>query len=268
MPGRARETIPHLLLAVTTLAFACADPRRDAAVPAAPAVSLAVQAPSVVRYAVHVDTLDPAKVAQFEDARVAFVKELGRRGTSDDRGLYLRIGKDTYWSVVRFSSWADLDTLGVRRKKAQKELTGVVEEYDRLSDESLVFPHKNEIWTERLDFSYLPTGRDLREAVRVEIADLKPTADYAAAWAPIVTALEKMRYPIERRAFVSSFGSGRLVTFMLARGSELAETPPLDRALATALGEAEAQKLLADLAACVVATETHEVLARPDMASP
>jgi hypothetical protein len=267
MPVRERASVPLLAL-IASFVSGCAEPPRATTGAAAAVTTASVQAPSVARYAVHIDTLDPAKVAQFEQARVEFVKELGRRGTSDHRGLYLRIGNDTYWSVVRFSSWADLDALGVRRKEAQQQLKGVVEEYDRLSDESLVFPHKNEIWTERLDFSYLPTGRDLREAVRVEIADLEPTADYAAAWAPIAAALEKMRYPVERRAFVSSFGSGRLLSFTLARGSELTEVPPLDRALAATLGEAEAQKLLGELAACVERTETRDVLARQDMASP
>jgi hypothetical protein len=253
------------LASLALFCVACAEP--PAAVsPASPQASAA--APAVVRYSVHVDTLDRAKVAQFEEARVRFVKDLATRNISDHRGLYLRVGESTYWSVMRFDTWTELDALSNRRRQAQQAMKGIVEEYDRLSDESLVFPHKNEIWTERLDLSYLPTGRELHQAVRVDIEDVRPMADYEAAWKPIAEALAEARYPLERRTFFSGYGTGRMLSFWLEAAGESTDIMPLDRALTLALGDAKAAELLAGLRACVIATETHEVKVPLAMASP
>lgn len=254
------------LASLVLIALGCAE-QPVAKAPVSTAAQASAPA-SITRFVVHVDTLAPEKVQEFEAARARFVKALEARGTADHRGLYLRIGASTYWSVVPFSSWADLEVLGDQRRAAQKKMTGIVEEYDRASDESLVFPHKNEIWSERLDLSYLPTNRPLYRAVRVDIEDLRPTADYEAAWKPIAEALAKIRYPLERRTFFSSYGTGRMLSFWLAAPGDTGDAAPLDRALASAVGEARAAELFAALRACVVTTESHAVKVPLEMASP
>ena len=130
---------------------------------------------------VHVDTLDLHKVQQFEAARVRWVALLRAAHKSDQRGLYLKIDGNTYYSVVSFDRWRDLDALGAERQETVAELAGAAREYDRLCDDSLVFPHANEIWREVPALSYVPSGRRLTDALQVVIEDVKPTADYEAA---------------------------------------------------------------------------------------
>jgi len=152
---------------------------------------------------VHVDNLEPSKVAQFEMARTNFVGELEKRGVDDRRGLYLKVGETRFYSIVPFESFTALDVLAGARSRAQALMKGTIEEYDRLSDEALVFPHGNEIWSERADLSYLLEGRSLEAAVELVTEDVAPMCDYSAAWSPIAAALASVKYPIERRAFFS-----------------------------------------------------------------
>ena len=224
--------------------------------------------PSTTRLLVHVDTLDPQKVQQFEEARVRFVKLLRERHTSDRRGLYIKIGSHTYYSVMSFGAWGELDRLRVERKRALEPLGAAVGEYDRLSDDSLIFPHASEIWSAEPSLSYLPTGMRLEDAQMLVIEDVKPTADYEAAWKPIAAALAQAKYPIERRTFFSAYGSGRVLSFWLAPSRALLQAAPtIEQALVAAVGEARAVALLQAWRDCLTHQQTLDVEAKPEMAS-
>jgi hypothetical protein len=217
---------------------------------------------------VHVDTLHPDKIDQFEQARVRFVQLLRQRRTSDRRGLYLKIGGNTYYSVVSFGAFADLDRLRAERVRAVQPFKSAVDEYDRLSDESLVFPHASEIWSAEPALSYLPTGMRLEDAQQLVIEDIKPTADYEAAWKPIAAALLQAKFPVERRSYFSAYGSGRTLSFWLAPSrAVLKAAPTLQQALVAAVGETRAEELLRAWRDCVLHQQTLDVEARPDMTS-
>ena len=131
-----------------------------------------------------------------------------------------------------------------------------------------MFPHASEIWREEPALSYLPTGRPLADALEVVIEDVKPTADYEAAWKPIAAALAQARYPVERRAYFSSYGSGRVLSFWLAPSAAVRKAAPtLAQALAGVVGEERARALLAAWHDCVLASQTLAVEPRPEMTS-
>jgi len=220
------------------------------------------------RLLVHVDTLDPEKLAQFEQARVQFVSVLRARHKSDRRGLYIKVGTNTYWSVTSFARWRELEQIGDERAKVTRALARESEAYDKLCDETLVFPHASELWREEPALSYVPTGRRLTDAVQLVIEDVKPTADYEAAWKPIAAALAQAKFPVERRTFFSSYGSGRTLSFWLASSpAVLKAAPTLQQVLTSVVGEERAQALLAAWRACVLSSQTLEVEAKPEMSS-
>jgi hypothetical protein len=224
--------------------------------------------PKPSRLLVHVDTLDPQKVQQFESARVRWVTLMRTSHKTDRRGLYLKIGSNSYYSVTSFGAWRELDEVREQRRKTGAQLGAAADEYDRLSDEGLVFPHTSEIWSAEPALSYLPTGRRLTEAVTVVIEDVKPTADYEAAWKPIAAALAQAKYPIERRAYFANYGSGRTLSFWLAPSAAVVKAAPtLLQALTTAVGEERARALLEAWRACVLSSQTLEVEPKPEMSS-
>ncbi len=240
--------------------------RRLILVAAVAAAAGCATVPPAVRLAVHVDTVAPDKLEQYETARVRFVERLRARGLSDRRGLYVKIGAHTYYSMFTFARWCELDDVRKTRVATAKKMGADAVEYDKLCDESLVFPHTSEIWTEQPALSYVPTGRRLTDAVQVVIEDVKPTADYEAAWKPIAVALAQANYPVERRAYFSAYGSGRVLAFWLAPSlAVMKAAPTLQQALGDVVGAARAAELMAAWRACVQATQTLEVTPRPDM---
>lgn len=243
--------------------------RRLILVAAALAGGCAATTPALPRLLVHVDTIDPKKVREFESARVRWVERLRATHQTDRRGLYLKIGSNTYYSVVPFARWRELDAIGAARARASAALPQDSEQYDRLSDAALEFPHASEVWREEPELSYAPTGRALGDAVQVVIEDVKPTADYDAAWKPIAAALAQARFPLERRTFFAGYGSGRTLSFWLAPSrAVLAAAPTLEQALTAVLGEQRARALLAAWRACVVSSQTLDVEVDPAMTSP
>jgi hypothetical protein len=224
-------------------------------------------APPPARLAVHVDTLDPQKLQQYE-ARVRFVTQLRVAHQTDRRGLFLKIGNNTYYSVVSFGVWRELDAVGAARRKTTAQMGASATEYSRLCDESLVFPHTSEIWSAEPALSYLPTGRRLTDAVQVVIEDVKPTADYEAAWKAIAAALAQAKYPLERRTYFSSYGSGRVLSFWLAPSvAVLKAAPTIEQAVVGVVGADRAKALLEAWRACVLATQTLDVEPKPEMSS-
>jgi hypothetical protein len=242
--------------------------RRLILVAAAVAAGCASTQPPPVRLLVHVDTIDPPRLQQFENARVRWVAELRDKHKSDRRGLYLKIGANTYYSMVTFGRWRELDEVGAARRKTTAQMGAAATEYDRLCDEALVFPHTSEIWSEEPALSYLPTGRRLTDAVELVIEEVKPTADYEAAWKPIAAALAQARYPVERRSYFSSYGTGRVLSFWLAPSAAVRKgAPTIEQALESVLGAERAQSLMVAWRACVSSSQTYEVEPKPEMTS-
>lgn len=197
-----------------------------------------------------------------------WVAELREKHKSDRRGLYLKIGSNTYYSVVTFGRWRELDEVSVFRRKVNAQMGAATDEYTKLCDDSLVFPHTSEIWSEEAALSYVPTGRRLTDAVELVIEDVKPTADYEAAWKPIAAALAQAKYPVERRSYFSSYGSGRVLSFWLAPSAAVRKTAPtIEQALESVVGAARAQELMAAWRACVSSSQTFEVEPKPEMTS-
>ena len=134
------------------------------------------------RLLVHVDTLDKDKVQQFEEARVRFVTVLRTRHKSDRRGLYLKVGTNTYWSVTSFARWRELEQIGDERAKVTRALAAESKEYDRLCDETLVFPHASEVWPSKSSSAHSVRGpRSNSIAAAFTAASNRPKCDTASA---------------------------------------------------------------------------------------
>ncbi len=246
-----RRQARRLILVAATVAAGCASTQ-----------------PPPVRLAVHVDTLDPQKIQQYESARVRWVAQLRDKHKSDRRGLYLKIGSNTYYSVVTFGRWRELDEVSQLRRKVNAQMGAATDEYTRLCDDSLIFPHASEIWSEEPALSYLPTGRRLTDAVELVIEDVKPTADYEAAWKPIAAALAQAKYPVERRSYFSGYGTGRVLSFWLAPSRAVRDTAPtVEQALESVVGVERAKELVGAWRACVLSSQTFDVEAKPEMTS-
>lgn len=227
------------------------------------------------RMSVHVDTLDPALVKTFVDGRIKFVAHLRAHGDSDLRGTYLQIDDHTFFSLYPFHTWPDLSKHAAENLKRTTHVgKKEADEYDRDSDRSLVFPHKSEIWIEEPDLDYgKPTPTALLEAnvASLQIEDVRTTMDqqYWGSWEPIAKALAQVKYPLQRVVYHSFYGSGRILSFWLAPSDAvLKAAPPIAQALALAVGEVRAAELLKAWRDCVIATESHDVIVRHDMASP
>lgn len=227
--------------------------------------------PPPVRLYVHVDRLAADKVQSYEAARLRFASLLRQHGVSDHTGLYLKVGDTTYYAVASFGRWGDLDRLRAQQGRALGHVDhAAVERYWHDSDEALVFPHAGEIWVEQPSVSYVPTGRRLGDAVEVVFEDVAPTAEaaYEAAWRQIAAALARAHYPVERRTYFSSPGTGRMVSFWLAPSAAVARAAPtVAEAVAGVLGVERAAELMRRWRACVVGAESFAVEAQPEMSS-
>jgi len=229
------------------------------------------QPPRTTRLVVHVDRLAADRVQAFEAARLRFVDVLKQAGKSDHRGLFLKVGESTYYSIVSFGAWQDLDRLQQERVRAEKKLPrAALAQYDHDCDETLVFPHASEIWVEQPAVSYVPTGRRLPDAVQLVIEDVRPTAEktYEATWKEIAAALGRAQYPVERRSYFSQYGTGRMLSFWLAPSRAVMKAAPtLQQALVGVLGAEKANALLERWRASVHGSQTLEVEAKPELSS-
>jgi len=161
-----------------------------------------------------------------------------------------------------------LEGISAQRRKATQAMGAAASEYDRLCDETLVYPHASEIWSAEPALSYLPTGRRLGDAVELVIEEVRPTADYEAAWKPIAAALAQAKYPVERRSFFSSYGTGRVLSFWLAPSAAvLRAAPTVAQALESVVGAERAQALMSAWHACVLSSQTLAVEPKPEMTS-
>ncbi|MGO8996762.1 MAG: hypothetical protein ACLQVI_25890 [Polyangiaceae bacterium] len=183
---------------------------------------------AVKRRLVHVDHVDPAKAAQFEEARrqllAAYAAKSLNEGTTTLIETKDEAGGPVFLSLRPFGAYAEIDRLNdaaaVRAASIGKEL----DRLDAMTHATLVPPHLNEIWILHGDLSYAPAGAPSEadaSAARLQVDDVAPSAgdDYEAAVKGITAALGRAKSPVARLAFTSSYGTGEYVTLWLARSA-------------------------------------------------
>jgi len=225
--------------------------------------------------AVHIDTLDPRLEGVFEEARRGWLKVLGEHHTSDGRGFFLQRAGNTFLTLRSFSSFSEYDALRVFRAAVAERLGPEGEKagqlYDR-GDVALLAPHNSEVWTRLEDLDYRAPGAELSEysaGYLQMVVEQVSSEKYEEAWKQLRAALTEARYPVGRRAFFSSLGSGKHVSFWLAVSREAflrAGTP--EQAAARSLGPEKAARLFAALKDACSEVRVEEVLPRPELASP
>jgi hypothetical protein len=224
-------------------------------------------------YRVHLDTLAPAKVQQFEDARLAWLKALTVTGAYDAwRGAFYAVDDDAFLSLRRLKILGDLDP---PENPGPPPDALAVKAYNDGSDEGLVFPHLTQVWMLDEDLSYRPAtramvldgsgfGRWVLDAVEPNGGEV-----YEKAWAVAHKALGAIAYPITHFVFDSRFGDGRMLSLWLAPSeADFDGAGPLEDALAKALGQARAEALLGQIAGARRSTESHRLRGKPAMSNP
>jgi hypothetical protein len=224
--------------------------------------------------AVHIDTLDPRLEGVFEEARRGWLKVLGAHHVSDGRGFFLQRSGTTFFTLRSFNSFSEYDALRAFRASVGERIGPEGEQagqlYDR-GDVALLAPHNSEVWTRLEDLDYRAPGPELSEytAGYMEMVVEQASEQYEEAWKQLRAALTEARYPLGRKAFFSSLGSGKHVSLWLAANKEafLRAGPP-EQAVARRLGPEKAAALFAALRAACSETSVAEVLPRPELASP
>jgi hypothetical protein len=261
-----------LLLAVLVLGAP-----HGAARPTTPCVALTTPAydASATFRAVHIDTLDPRLEGIFEDARRGWLRVLAAHHTTDGRGFFLQRSGNTFLTLRSFTSFAEYDALRAFRAGVAERIgpdgEKAGQQYDR-GDMALVAPHNSEVWTRLESFDYHGPGPELSEytAGYLQMVVEQVSSDaYAEAWQQIRLALAAANYPVSRKTFFSSLGSGKYVTFWLAPSREVfrsAGSP--EQAVAKSLGVDKAAALFAAQRTACSDVSVAEVVPRPELASP
>jgi hypothetical protein len=225
--------------------------------------------------AVHIDTLDPKLQGVFEEARRGWLQVLVGRHTTDGRGFFLQRGGNTFLTLRSFNSFSEYDALRAFRSSVAERIGPDGERagqlYDR-GDVALLSPHNSEVWTRLEELDYRPPGAELSEytaGYMQLVVEQVSSEQYEAVWKQLRAALTDAHYPVGRRAFFSSLGSGKHVSFWLATNREafLRAGPP-EQAVARSLGPEKAAALFAALRAACSEVSVQEVLPRPELASP
>jgi hypothetical protein len=241
------------------------------------APELPVLATGVTSYAVvHVDHLQAGGLGPFAAARKRWVDVLAKGGTTDGRGLYVQTGDSGFLSLRPLGSLGDLDRSPALVKAALGPIDPAAQKaYDDASDSLLAPPHRNEIWRFDPDESFGVNDpiAALSSAAwgKMTVEEIDPTPKgevYETAWKEISRALASEDYPLVRVAYFSRYGSGDLVSFWLAKSQrEFLETKSVEATVAHALGEEAAQKLFDQQRKAVVASESVDVIPRPDLST-
>ena len=237
------------------------------------AAALAVPAgPVHPRRRVHVDNLDPTKVAQYEEARREWLAWIVEHKAVDPwGGLFLQVGKASFLVLRPFTRYADLDPSPAPvplDRQAQAR-------YNERCDATLVPPHRNEIWLRQPELDYQP-ARPVSETVgvgKIVIEQARMTGsgpdEYLEAWKLVRAELARANDPVARIAFLSHFGTGRYVSLWIAPSAEVfARAPSVEQVLTRRLGARASAALLARWRGAVVEREEQEVVARRDLTNP
>ena len=254
-------------LAVTLLASLLGSPARALATR---------QAAAAWKYrAVHVDTVDPAKLSQFEGARREWLETLKAKHLTDGRGYFLQVDGSSFLTLCPFASFAELDRRGATGSKVT-EFVGrdAQARYDARSDDALLPPHRNEIWSREAELDFTPEHAPLDElsagAGRMVLEELRPAPSageaYQRAWEVIRQVLTAAKYPLTRRTFSSTYGSGKLISLWLAKNhEELTAAAPVEAVVLQGLGKAKADEVFRNLKRALVDVKTSDLRVRPDL---
>jgi hypothetical protein len=226
-----------------------------------------------VLFRVHIDTLDPQKVQQFEGARLAWLQSLTKEGAADAwRGSYYAVDDHAFLSLRPLTRLGDLDPHAMGGPKPSPE---AVKAYNDLSDEGLVFPHFTQVWMADEELSYRPPSHAValdghgRGTWVLDAVEPNRSEAYGQAWAEVHRALASIAYPVAHLCFASRVGDGRTSWLWLARDDASFESAPsFEVALENAVGAARAFELLKELAKAVAATESHALRGKPAMSDP
>jgi hypothetical protein len=266
---------PFALLSAPSLSLlalaACAHPRA-----VSPATTFHTATKPARYVAVHVDHLQAGALRGFTAARRAWVDVLARHATTDGRGLYVQTGDSGFLSLRPFSVMADLDH---QSSLVSAALAGIdprdLQRYDESSDTALAPPHRSEIWRYDEDLSYGasdPIAAITAAAwgkMMVEEIDPTPAGEvYNEAWKEIRAVLVAQSYPLVRVTYESTYGTGDVVSFWLARSQEqFLHTPSVEATVANALGADAAEALFAKLHKTVLASDSVDVIPRLDLST-
>ena len=221
---------------------------------------------------VHLDTLDAKLQPLFEGARREWVGVLNARGQDDGRGVYFLQDGHTLVSVHAFQTFEELAAL--RRFQAGindrlgKDGEALTRRYDA-GDVALRSPHRTEIWEHDPDSDYRPSRGALDEfnaGYMLVEEEFVASGDYYQALKEIDAALYQANYPLTRRVFYSSPGTGQQVTFWLAptRLAFAQAGTPYD-AVAKVLGAEKALALFKRFKLTSNTYQAHHWEQRPDL---
>jgi hypothetical protein len=200
---------------------------------------------------------------------------LAAHHTTDGRGFFFQRAGSTFLTLRSFNSFAEYEALREFRATVAARIGPDGEkagaEYDR-GDVALLSPHNSEVWTRLEALDYHGTGPELSEYtagyLQMVVEQVSSEA-YEETWKQIHAALASARYPIGRKTFFSSLGSGKHVTFWLAtsQAAFLAAGSP-ERAAAKSLGNEKAAALFAAVRAARSEVSVSDVMPRPELSSP
>ena len=178
------------------------------------------------RRLVHVDHVDPLKATQFEEARRELLAAYAARSLNEGPTTVIETkddeGRPEFLSVRPFGAYAEIDKLNDAAAARALALGKELDRLDAMTHATLVPPHANEIWLLHEDLSYAPAGAP-REgeatAARIveEVVAPAATGEYEKAVKGIVEMLGRVKSPVARLGFTSSYGTGEYVTLWLAR---------------------------------------------------
>jgi hypothetical protein len=230
---------------------------------------------------VHVDNLDAAKAARFESARKEWLQALRKGGTllGDGRPLFWHARSSpagqTLFTFYPFRVWADLDARRQMIDRTQKKVgEAAVKAYDA-GDEALVSPHYSQVWHREPDYDIaIGAAKELTELTamvgRLEVHDMdvRRSDDFDRAWNQVADALVARAYPLACRVYTTTYGSGEVMIWWLARDAAAYRAAPALRvALEKQLGKKEAARLLDAIRRIAPVKESYEVERRPDLSN-
>lgn len=257
-----------------------------AAAPAAPATPAASTAPDASaapaatarpsHLLVHMDHAPVAKVAEVQASRKQQVEWIKSHGAAigEATTYWVRVGAERVWAARPATSWEEVKGLGQRLGKLEDAIVGKVGEAFAANEDRMhqaIAEHHNELLrpNPRLTLSSDDAKKDATTDL-AQLASLRLVAidkpiparadDYLAAIEKINTALRTAEPSLWRAVYFSSMGSGAYVHFIgAARALSPSQLDALTaRALSVSLGEAEAKRLLAALAASLAQHELVE----------
>jgi hypothetical protein len=181
------------------------------------------------RRLVHVDHVDPAKAALFEDARRQLLAAYAAKGLYEGTTILIETkddeGRPEFLSLRPFGAYAEIDKLNDTAAARANAIGKDLDRLDAMTHATLVPPHANEIWLLHADLSYAPNTAAPTEAdataARLTFEEVAPTAadEYETAVKAVMVALAQAKVPVTRLAFTSSYGTGQYVTVWLARSA-------------------------------------------------